>query len=119
MICLDEKKIQIICKIYSPDGSSRYCERCPISNYCGMSLPCLSSEEWEIVSSILENFKIPSYAEAFKVLCKDSSVIKPDSIIAKTLPYDVFGDAVKHENTLWAAPISIEFLNKIFPDFKE
>ena len=118
MIILNEKKIQIICKIYSPDGSSTYCKKCPLGNYCGASLPCLTSDDWKEVTSILDDFTIPSYADVFTTLY-ENTVIKPDNIMARTLPRDVFGDVVEHKNTLWATPVSIEFLNKLYPENEE
>ena len=115
MICLNVDKIQLICKLYSPDGSSAGCNECPLGEYCGDSFVTLDKEEWREVVSAIDSFKIPSYQDMLRANFKDS-IIDVENIIHVIFPYEFFkGDAVPN-NAGWNDSINLEFLNSIYPE---
>ena len=115
MISLDVDKIQLICKLYSPDGSSAGCNKCPFGEHCGCTFTTFNKEEWKEIVSAIDSFKIPSYQDILRAKFKDS-IIDVENIIHVISPYEFFKGEVVSSNVGWNDSINLEFLKFIYPE---
>ena len=96
-------------------GESADCLKCPLSQTeaCGTSLICLGNGDLEEINKVVCNYKIPTYKQW---LSKELPLQFCSGIIAENCtPWEVYA-SVDEEDTDWNDPISLEFLNKFYPE---
>ena len=113
MIRIDPDKIRIICKLNSPDGSSKGCENCPLNtDICHFSMIALGNGDWEELENILKTFKIPTYEHFLRAVLPIK--FYATGLISHCKPKDVF--IYVDNNAEWEDQITIDFLEKFYPE---
>ena len=113
MIRIDPDKIRIICKLNSPDGSSKGCENCPLNtDICHFSITTLGNGDWEELEDILKAFKIPTYEQFLRVSLPTQ--FYASGLIIRCKPRDVFVYA--STDAEWEDQITVDFLENFYQE---